>query len=247
MHYLARVALASMLLLSVTPQEQVNANDFRTKSLTRGLEYALNKKEINYLKNFLASEDETSLINRYKSFVNAFPNAQWSIKECNTLKDGRTCLKIQITGIKDLNGERYTLKSKQIVGLTIASEKIIRQDLINEETVIQLGEKPLSISLNIPDTVLTGEVYDFDVILNKPLGNALVAGGLIPISDQQILNQKSPNIELIPLGGGGLFKSVKAPLKKGIQKWAAVVAHPNGLISITKMVRVVSNSEEVEL
>ena len=41
------------------------------------------------------------------------------------------------------------------------------------------------------------------------------------------------------------FKSVKAPLKPGIQNWAALLVHPDGVISITKMVKVVSIESEI--
>ncbi len=50
---------------------------------------------------------------------------------------------------------------------------------------------------------------------------------------------------LSPMGGGGLFKSVKAPLNEGVQTWAALLAHPDGLISVTKKVRVVSDESDL--
>ena len=43
-----------------------------------------------------------------------------------------------------------------------------------------------------------------------------------------------------------LFKSVKAPLNPGVQNLAAVLAHPEGLISIRKLVRVVSNQSDIK-
>ena len=78
------------------------------------------------------------------------------------------------------------------------------------------------------------------------IGNSILLGGLIPISEKEIRNRLSPPIELSPLGGGGLFKSVKATLTPGIQHWAAVIAHPEGLISITTMVRVVSKQSDID-
>ncbi len=247
MHYLLRVALASSLLLTITSQSQVNANDLRTKSIGKRLENALNKKDIVPLKSLLPEEDASNLVNRYEIFLKSFPNAKWSVKEVKPLKDGRNALEIQITGIKRIKDEKYSLKAKQVLGIKAKGGKIISQEIISEQTVIQNGKEPLSISLNIPEAVLTGTSYDFDIILNKPLGNAILAGGLIAITNNEIRSQASPSIEIKPLGGGGLFKSVKAPLKEGVQKWAAILAHPKGLISITKMVRVVSNKSKIEL
>ena len=49
----------------------------------------------------------------------------------------------------------------------------------------------------------------------------------------------------MPLGSGGIFKSARAPKKPGEHRWAALIAHPQGLISITKKVRIVSKSSEL--
>ena len=91
------------------------------------------------------------------------------------------------------------------------------------------ASKPLPISLLIPDTVLTGSRYDVDVVVDQPLGKSLLAGGLISVTPQQVLEQKSPDIQLEPLGGGGLFKSVQAPFQPGSQVWAALLVHPDGV------------------
>ncbi len=120
------------------------------------------------------------------------------------------------------------------------------QELISEHSILKTIQSPLSITISIPDFVLTGTRYDFDVILDNPLEGAIIAGGLIQITPEQIDKQISPEIELSPLGGGGLFKTVQAPLKPGKQAWAAMIAHPKGLISITKMVHIVSNPSELQ-
>ena len=43
------------------------------------------------------------------------------------------------------------------------------------------------------------------------------------------------------MGGGGLFKSVQAPQVPGSQTWALMLVHPDGLVTATKRVRVVSS------
>ena len=54
---------------------------------------------------------------------------------------------------------------------------------------------------------------------------------------------KSNNMTLKPIASGGLFKSVRAPFEEGDQRWSALIAHPEGIVSVTKMVRVISNNE----
>ena len=60
------------------------------------------------------------------------------------------------------------------------------------------------------------------------------------LNEDQVAAQRRPNIALEPLGGGGLFKSVQAPQRPGSQTWALILVHPEGLVTATKRVRVVT-------
>ena len=95
--------------------------------------------------------------------------------------------------------------------------------------------------MNLPRAVLTGSRYDIDLIVDEPLGQAILAGGLIELSDQQLATLSRPNLNLAPLGGGGLFKSVRAPKRPGSQTWALMLVHPDGVVTATKRVRIVSD------
>ncbi len=247
MAYLLRVALKAILLLIISAQHPLQAEYLGSQSIAKELEQALNKKDISALKNILPEEERLSLTSRYQKFLRAFPNAHWKIIQAQTLKDGRKALEVSITGNKVVKGEKYAIKAIQLLGIKTLAHRVIEKEVLNEESIIQNGNTPLSISINVPKAVLTGTTYDFDIILNKPLGETMLIGGLTPITKEQIQNQLSPPIELVPLGGGGLFKSVKAPLKPGIQNWAAVIAHPKGVIAITKMVRIVENETDIKL
>ena len=75
---------------------------------------------------------------------------------------------------------------------------------------------------------------------------SIIAGGLIAINDSKLRTKNShKDIELMPLGSGGIFKSARAPLNPGEHRWAALIAHPQGLISITKKIKIVSSSSEL--
>jgi hypothetical protein len=89
--------------------------------------------------------------------------------------------------------------------------------------------------------VLTGSRYDIDLIVDEPLGQSIVAGGVIELTDQQLATLSRPNLQLAPLGGGGLFKSVQAPQRPGSQTWALMLVHPDGIVTATKRVQIVSN------
>ena len=85
------------------------------------------------------------------------------------------------------------------------------------------------------------------MILENPLGEAIIAGGLTQLnpSPQEVSNKENNHINLSPMTGGGLFKSVQAPLNPGEQNWAAIIAHPDGLIAVSKMVKIVSSGDEL--
>ena len=100
-------------------------------------------------------------------------------------------------------------------------------------------------SLSIPDAVLTGQRYDVDLVLDEPLNGAMAAGGIVAITPEQVAAMASPDLSLEPLGGGGLFKSVQAPLNPGSQTWAMLLVHPKGIISASKWVRVVADKEQL--
>jgi hypothetical protein len=86
-----------------------------------------------------------------------------------------------------------------------------------------------------------------DLIVDEPLDGALVAGALAAVSPQQLAAMESPSLELGALGGGGLFKTVRAPQAPGSQTWALLMVHPRAVISATKRVRVVADRRSLEL
>ena len=101
---------------------------------------------------------------------------------------------------------------------------------------IRNDNNKIDISFKIPDKVLTGSIYDIDIILNKPLEEVIIAGAIKPHQENSFFEQE---ILLEPLASGGIFKMTRAPSKPGIQIWSGIIAHPNGMITFTKSIDVV--------
>ncbi len=242
LHYLLKVAISFTLLLSKTSFHPILANDLSEPPLSTLLETALNKNNFSLIKNILTKQDELSLKSQYDYFIVKFPNAKWNFKEEESLLDGRRSLTVLISGDRQLKNEKYSIKAKQNYAIKYYQGKIISLELMSEETILQKSDQPISIEVKVPETVLTGTLYDFDIIIDKPLGNTIIAAGLTNITTDQIKNQISPEINLTPLGSGGLFKIVRAPLKDGMQNWAALIVHPTGMVSVTKRVKIVSTN-----
>ena len=78
------------------------------------------------------------------------------------------------------------------------------------------------------------------MVVDEPLKDAVIAGGIVEVSKEAIANLRSPEISLGALNGGGIFKTIQAPYKPGSQSWAVLLMHPEGTVSVSRMVRVVS-------
>ena len=144
-------------------------------------------------------------------------------------------------GAAESQGLTYSLEASELIAIRLENGQLIDQELLAHQSLLRSGERPLAVDVAIPDVVLTGSRYDVDLIVEEPLGQALVAGGLIDLTDEQLSAQKRPNLPLSPQAGGGLFKSVQAPQQPGSQTWALMLVHPDGVVTATKRVRVVSS------
>ena len=182
------------------------------------------------------------LAQRYQQFRQDFPEVTWQVEPAAPLPDGRPTLSLRVRGAAESEGLNYTLEASEQIAIRLEGGQLVEQELLAQQSLLRSGERPLAVNISIPDVVLTGSRYDIDLVVEEPLGKALVAGGLIDLTDEQLTSQSRPNVPLAPLGGGGLFKSVQAPLQPGSQTWAMMLVHPDGVVTATKRVRVVSSN-----
>ena len=182
------------------------------------------------------------LAQRYQQFRQDFPEVTWQVEHAAPLPDGRPTLSLSVRGAAESEGLNYTLEASEQIAIRLEGGQLVEQELLAQQSLLRSGERPLAVNISIPDVVLTGSRYDIDLVVEEPLGQALVAGGLIDLTDEQLSAQLRPSLPLAPLGGGGLFKSVQAPQQPGSQTWAVMLVHPDGVVTATKRVRVVSSN-----
>lgn len=175
-----------------------------------------------------------------------FPDARWEVKTGPTLRSGQPSVTLKVSGTRRQGGSTYRLEGEQRLSLQTDGQRFNGQTIWREQSLLRSGEYAPAVSVLIPDAVLTGQRYDVDVIFDEPLDGALVAGGIRPISAEQVSAMESPRLDLAALGGGGLFKVVQAPQAPGSQTWAVLLVHPKGVVSATKRVRVVSDRGVLE-
>ena len=179
---------------------------------------------------------------RLERFRQDFPEVTWQVEPAAPTPDGRLTLSLQVQGAAESEGLTYALEASEQIAIRLEDGELVDQELLAQQSLLRSGERPLAVDVVIPDVVLTGSRYDVDLIVEEPLDQALVAGGLIDLTDEQLSAQKRPNLPLSPQAGGGLFKSVQAPQQPGSQTWAVMLVHPDGVVTATKRVRVVSSN-----
>ena len=244
MRFFLGVTLASALAVLVSPLHALAEAEHSSSGLEvfiHRLQNVLNADGSSSFDDVAIPELQPALTQRYQRFRQDFPEITWQVEPAAPLADGRETLWLRVRGEAESEGLRYRLEATERIAIRLDDGRMIDQQLVAHESLLRSGERPLAVTLAIPDAVLTGSRYDVDLIVEEPLGQALVAAGLIDVTQQHVANQLRPNLPLAPMGGGGLFKSVQAPQTPGSQTWALMLVHPDGVVTATKRVRVVSS------
>jgi len=189
---------------------------------------------------------DPALVERQRSLLRAqFPDARWQFSSGPARSDGSPTVTLQVRGSRQDGPLRFRMQAEQLLALDSDGRRITGQTVLREQSILRSGEGDLAVTLQIPDVVLTGQRYDVDVLLDEPLEGAIVAGGIVELTPEQALTLESPSLPLGALGGGGLFRTVQAPLTPGSQTWAVLLVHPQGLLSVSKRVRVVADKAQL--
>jgi len=145
-----------------------------------------------------------------------------------------------ITGLPSANDGHLAFNSTITSRQRIVGGKIVRQDIESERTQLTSGPKPPRVEIKLPQQVKVGESFDFDAIIQEPLGEENILGAALeePIQPNKYLNPTPVDLEL--LTSGGLFKVGRAPATPGGQWLSAVIMRGDGMIMITQRMQVVN-------
>ncbi len=204
--------------------------------LRRNIENALNSRNLKFIKQSFTNEENLKITKKFSKILKEFPDSKWKIKKLKSNNPSEEIYQIKVIGKKLVQGEIYMLESKFNYLFSAANGKINQGTIKKLFTIIRSDDKKIDISFSIPDKVLTGTKYDIDIILNEPLEEVIIAGG---IKAHQVESFLEPEIDLEPLVSGGIYKMTRAPSKPGIQIWSGIIAHPKGIITFTKSIDIV--------
>ncbi len=202
----------------------------------RNLETSLNTRDLEFIRKNFRNDENKNIPKQFSKIINDFPDSKWKIKRLKSNIPNKEILRIKVLGKKIVNGEIHVLESNFDYVFSVLNGKIDDGTIKNLFTTIRNDDKKIDISFKIPDKVLTGSKYDIDIIMNKPLGEVIIAGA---IKTHQVNSFFEQEILLEPLASGGIFKMTRAPSKPGIQIWSGIIAHPKGIITFTKSIDIV--------
>ena len=203
-----------------------------------GFQNELNQRNFVALEKYFDQDERSLFKNKFFKLIREFPDAKWEIISTKLINDNQYKIDMKLAGSKNLNGAKFKLDSNFNFVFNLDNGLIKKSYIENNITTIRSDDNQIDIDIFIPDKVLTGSKYDIDIILNEPLEEIIIAGGIKEFQEGKFPNQSIP-LEI--LASGGIFKVSRAPLKPGIQIWTGIIAHPKGLVSFTKTVKIVKD------
>ncbi|NEP15109.1 MAG: nuclear transport factor 2 family protein [Symploca sp. SIO2C1] len=121
------------------------------------------------------------------------------------------------------------------------NQKIVEQEILAERTKLTSGVNPPTVDVNLPEQVRIGQQYNFDAIVQEPLGNQLLLGAAMeePVNIERYTNPADFELELLP--AGGIFKMGKATPEEN-QRWiSAILIRGDGITMITQRLQFVKS------
>ncbi len=171
-----------------------------------------------------------------------YPQLKYQTQLQSWTPDGQAIVAETITNISGAKAQdsrnlilNATIKSRQ----RYENGKIVRQEILSERSQLSTGAKPPTVNINLPQQVKPGQQYNFDAIVQEPLGDDYLLGAAIeePIQPDKYLQPTPVQLELLP--AGGLFKVGRAPTVADDRWISAVLVRGDGMTFITQRLQVI--------
>ena len=95
-------------------------------------------------------------------------------------------------------GREFRLQASQTLAVRADGLTLGSQEVLAEESIVRSGERDLAVSVLAPDTVLTGQRYDLDVLMDEPLKDATLAGGLTELTEADLCRKRALRLNWAP-------------------------------------------------
>ncbi len=158
--------------------------------LRRNIENALNSRNLKFIKQSFTNEENLKITKKFSKILKEFPDSKWKIKKLKSNNPSEEIYQIKVIGKKLVQGEIYMLESKFNYLFSAVNGKINQGTIKKLFTIIRSDDKKIDIVFSIPDKILTGTKYDIDIILNEPLEEVIIAGGIKAHQVESFLEQE---------------------------------------------------------
>lgn len=200
-----------------------------------------------YSPNFTHSDglNRRSLEQALKQLWAQYPNLTYRTELKSWQPDGRGIRAETITyisGTQTVNGQPLKLDSTLRSRQRFEGQTIVQQDVLAETSKVMSGENPPDVKVSLPDQVRVGQDFNFDAIVQDPLGSDLLLGSALeePVKPSGYLTPTIADLELLP--SGGIFKVDRASNTPDARWLSAVLVRHGGTTMVTQRLRIVSSN-----
>jgi len=234
---------------AATPQPPANNPPPQLTNLLSQIDAAANQHNAKavmqfYSPNFTHSDGLTrqSMAQTLTQLWQQYPQLKYQTQVQSWKAEGNAIVAETITNITGTQAQNTgnmtldaTIRSRQ----RYEDGKILRQEILSERSQVRTGDRPPTVEVRLPQQVRPGQQYNFDAIVQEPLGDDYLLGAVIeePIKPENYLNPSRLDLEL--LSSGGLFKLGRAPIQPDKLWVSAVLIRGDGMTLVTQRLNVV--------
>ena len=245
-------AVRAIAAIAATPQTiaqtRENAPATLTKLLTE-IDAAANRRDVKavmafYSPSFTHSDglNSQSMEKALTQLWDRYPSLNYRTEIKSWTTEGSAIVAETVTtiaGTQKKDGRELKLKATIRSQQRFEGEKIVKQEILAEQTQLSSGENPPTVQVNLPEQVKVGEEYHFDAIVREPIGDDILIGTVLeePITEKTFFNPSEVELEL--LNAGGIFKVGKAPATPENRWVSAVLMRQGGIAMVSVRLRVV--------
>ena len=215
-----------------------------------GIENAANEQDIEavieyYSDDFTSSDGLTTdtLAKALTQMWRNYPQLEYTTQIESWSESGNELVAETLTtvrGIQNTEGRKARLKSTIKSRQYFQGQKLVRQEILSEQSQLTSGENPPLVEVVAPDTVTVGQKYNFDLIVDEPLEDRVLLGAVQEEKTAGNLYLNSTSLELEPLPAGGIYKVATAPETPESNWLSAILVRGDGMTMITHRVNIES-------
>lgn len=247
--------IAAIALLFPSQLAQAAPANTAPKNLTQlltKLEAAANNEDLVTLRAAYSPDFTTAaglksgeVVQNLEQLWNTYDQLDYQVELQSWEQQGETLVAETVTRIRGL-GEKQgreilleaTLRSRQ----EIQDGQIVAQTMLSEQSKVYIGDNAPRITVNAPTQVQAGENFNFDVIVQEPIGDDILMGTALEeeVTPNNYLSPRNLDLEILP--AGGIYRLGEAPSTPG-QRWlSAIVIRDNGMTLVSQRLNIVPAS-----